>query len=308
MMILRTLLLTSLLLALVTGGTGASANTDKQTSSSDEEDWYQVDVLVISRLDKAMDSAERWPSVAEHRFPLNAVKLYTVEQLTVGKEFLPTQTQATYQRNSPSSMDDATYSGSAKRIPLDRKPNIATQPLILLPPNLGQLNSEAGSIRRSRDYRLLYQASWRIPLQPDSEPTHIYIEAGQKVGNDSELEGIITLSARRFVHAAPQLWLNRLNPILPMDKLLLTNQLLASPTNDKLLMASASTGSLAMPIDSHYTGNLLMAETRRLKLNTINYFDSPSLAVLISITPYEKPKKLKPSSTADTQILKSKGA
>ncbi len=305
MMILRTLLLTSLLLSI---GTGVSANTDKPTSSNPEEDWYQVDVLVISRLDKAMDSAERWPSVAEHRFPLDAVKLYTVEQQTVGKEFLPTPTQTTYQRNSPSSMDDATYAASAKRIPLDRKPNIATQPLILLPPNLGHLNSEAGSIRRSRDYRLLYQASWRMPLQPDSKPTHIYIEAGQKVGNDSELEGIITLSARRFVHAAPQLWLNRLNPILPMDKLLLTNQLLTSPIKDKSLMTSSSTGGLVMPINTHYTGNLLMAETRRLKLNTINYFDSPSLAVLLSITPYEIPRKVKPSSAAEAQVSKSEGA
>ncbi len=305
MMILRTLLLTSLLLSIATGG---SANTDNPTSSNPEEDWYQIDVLVISRLDKAMDSAERWPSVAEHRFPLDAVKLYTVEQQTVGKEFLPEPTPTTYQRKNASAMDDATYASSAKRIPLDRKPNIATQPLILLPNNLGQLNSEAGSIRRSRDYRLLYQASWRMPLQADSEPTHIYIEAGQRVGNDSELEGIITLSARRFVHAAPQLWLNRLNPVLPMDKLLLTNQLLASPTNDKLLMTSSSTGGLAMPIDTHYTGNLLMTETRRLKLNTINYFDSPSLAVLLSITPYEIPKKVKSNSAAEAQLSKSEGA
>ncbi|OQX35763.1 MAG: hypothetical protein B0D91_10180 [Oceanospirillales bacterium LUC14_002_19_P2] len=293
MMILRTLLLTSLLLIL---GTGASANTDKQTSSTDEEDWYQVDVLVISRLDKAMDSAERWPSVAEHRFPLDAVKLYTVEQQTIRKEFLPASTQVTNQRHNASLMDEATYATSAKRIPLDRKPNVAIQPLILLPANLGQLNSEAGSIRRSRDYRLLYQASWRMPLQPDSQPTHIYIEAGQKVGNDSQLEGIITLSARRFVHAAPQLWLNRLNPIQPIDKLLLTNQLLVPPANNQPFLALSSTGGLATPIDTHYTGNLLMAESRRLKFNTINYFDSPSLAVLLSITPYEIPKKVKPSS------------
>ncbi|WP_211828857.1 CsiV family protein [Kistimonas asteriae] len=305
MMILRTLLLTSLLLVL---GTGASANTDKQTSSNDEEDWYQVDVLVISRLDKAMDSAERWPSVAEHRFPLDAVKLYTVQQQTVSKKFLPAPTQVTQQRHSPSPIDEATYAATAKRTPLDRIPNVTKQPLILLPDNLRQLNSEAGSIRRSRDYRLLYQASWRMPLQPDSQPTHIYIEAGQQVGNDSQLEGIITLSARRFVHAAPQLWLNRLNPVLPIDKLLLTNQLLAPPVNNQPFLTLSRTGGLATLIDTHYTGNLLMAESRRLKFDTINYFDSPSLAVLLSITPYEIPKKVKQSSADKTQTLKREGA
>lgn len=289
MMILHTLLLAGLLFLL---GTDAGANMDQQSPASDEESWYQIDVLIIKRLDRATRSAERWPPVTEHHFPLDAVKLYSVEQQTVSKEILSASTPVINQRYGDAyPEDEATYAASARYHLSDRKPDIATQAFVLLPARLGRLNGEAESIRRSRDYHLLYQASWRMPLQPDSQPTHIYIEAGQKIGNDSQLEGVITLSARRFIHASPQLWLNRLNPVLSIGRLLLTNQLLTPLTTSQPFPAMPPISGLASPVDIHYTGNFLMAESRRLKHDAINYFDSPSLAILLSVTPYQRPKQ-----------------
>lgn len=258
MIILRILLLTTLSLLM---SMAAKAEIDNPRSKS--SDWYQIDVLVIIRRDKAIDSKEVWPPVAVHRMPLDAIKLYTEQQHTVDKLLLP------------------------KSVNIDRIPNIETESFIQLPSNDQLLNREAASIKESRDYRLLYQASWRMELSPETHPVHIYIEAGQTVGNDHELEGIITLSASRFLHAAPQLWFNRLNPIQPINQLLLGRNLFVESLSQVSTLTTSTSLERSLPRVLHYTGNFLMEDNRQLKSNIINYFDSPTIGVLLAITPYK---------------------
>ncbi|MCK5893707.1 MAG: hypothetical protein KAG53_04710 [Endozoicomonadaceae bacterium] len=282
MIILRTLLLITLSLLM-----SMAAKAEIDNPGSPDNYWYQIDVLIIRRLDKVINSQEAWPPVAVHRMPLNAIKLYTVQQHTVDKLFLPESVNSTEQETMRLGIDQAADLPLETSTPVDRIPDITTEPFIQLPSNDQLLNREAASIKRSRDYQLIYQASWRMELPPETHDVHIYIEAGQQVGDDYELEGIITLSAYRFLHAAPQLWFNRLNPIQPIHQLILGRNLLVESQSQASTLTMSTALERSLPRVRHYTGNFLMEDSRQLHSNIINYFDSPTIAVLLAITPYK---------------------
>ena len=95
-----------------------------------------------------------------------------------------------------------------------------------------------------------------------------------------ELEGKITISLSRYLHAYSDLVFRRprlsLDPVLnPSDQ----NQFLANYTADTRIL------------DNHR-----LIERRRMRSKNLHYLDNPEFALLILITPYEAPAEVLPES------------
>ena len=88
-----------------------------------------------------------------------------------------------------------------------------------------------------------------------------------------ELEGKITISLSRYLHASTDLVLRR--PRLSVD------QVLNPTTQDRYLAAYSA--------DTRILDNHRLKERRRMRSKNLHYLDNPEFALLILITPYEAP-------------------
>lgn len=88
-----------------------------------------------------------------------------------------------------------------------------------------------------------------------------------------ELEGKITISLSRYLHASADLVLRR--PRLSADQVL-------SPTSQEQYLAAYT--AEASILDNHR-----LRERRRMRSKNLHYLDNPEFSLLILITPYEEP-------------------
>ncbi len=174
----------------------------------------------------------------------------------------------------------------------DRIPDLARDPFVLLPESMSALSSQAKILRRSKDYRLLWQASFRMPVSKGGEPIPIRITAGQKLGRNHQVEGVITFSQKRFLHADTDLWINTMNPVYPLEQVVA-----GSPVLTHLEDSSNRSGATEIsddipfwPVDTHfYTKNMLMKSSQRLQIGKLNFIDHPNLGILIKASSYQLP-------------------
>ncbi|MCL6269811.1 peptidoglycan binding protein CsiV [Sansalvadorimonas sp. 2012CJ34-2] len=343
-MALRASFICGLLFAATCSASAVSAQTLSATNQEDSaQEWYQFDILLFSQKSQS-STKEHPPALTEHKFPLNAVNLYTSEQLTVKKEFLPTpglrveelpppqageiidqetvevtsgtavpqeilgnptplaapvieqQNSAPFEYYEDSMVpDDAELKPEAQQPELvDRKPNLATEAFILLPDSLSGLKAENSSLRRAKDYKVLWKASFRMPLDRDRHPVPIKIEAGRKVGHTYQVEGTISLSQKRFLHADTDLWVNTLNPVRPVEEVLAGDSVLIPLSIEEAYAIQPPVASDDLPETLvnifPYTENMPVKSSKRLQLSKLNFIDHPDIGILIKVTPYKLPE------------------
>ncbi|WP_281646874.1 CsiV family protein [Parendozoicomonas sp. Alg238-R29] len=302
--------------------------------------WYQFDVLVFRQ--KSQQDQEKLPPATPHNLPLDSVVLYNEKQLTIPAAFLPQPTPPEVLIPEPAvaglTNDDATlavpddYLGQpvpaaapvlqSEHLPslepvepiTDRKPDLNQDAFVLLPKDQSQLGKAAGILRRSRDYRPLWQSSWRMPLVKEGEPVSIYIAAGQQSGSSREIEGVLQLSLKRFVHADTELWVNTLNPVRPMTQILAGAPFLVSPFKQPEITDIVLPGPLQAKVEVkpqqllwpenilNYSASMPLKSSKRLTPGKLVYIDSPQAGLLIRVTPWEKPE-LEEVITAELEEL-----
>ena len=191
----------------------------------------------------------------------------------------------------------------------DRIPNLEQDAFILLPESLSGLRNQARSLQRGRDYKVLWQASVRMPLDRDGDAVPVRVEVGPKLGNNHEIEGVISLSQKRFLHAEANLWINTLNPVASLDMVLAGAPLLAPLPNghplplkpDAPLTASPHQQLPTRPINlPFYTANMPVYSSKRLQPGRLNYIDHPDVGLLIHVTSYQRPELPEDESESNT--------
>jgi len=253
--------------------------------------WYQVDILIFARPYNSIHSTEKWQKTSTHNRPMNSVQLHQIESLEIEKSHIPTSFINLSDSDEDNTIAEATYSTATSSATADYTPDTDITPLILLPENTRLLNKEANTIKKSRALRLLKHLSFYTPLKKDTESPPIYIQGGQLVGKIWEVEGNIQLSSKRFTHVAIDLWLSELNPLLPIDHILLKSDLLIESNNDdKYLPIKRLRNITIIPNINKPIANFHFQESRRLHVDEINYFDSPTLGIIIYISDYKSPE------------------
>ncbi len=231
--------------------------------AADEKRWYQVDLVVFRYTNNT--SGELWPALEERHLPKNIIYLHTADG------------------NSNSDDEDA-----------DDK-NIA---YVSLPEQQMLLNDQARALGKKRDYQVLTQRAWRMPVSEKGHP--VAIEASIEGPEPVSLDGTVMVTLERFLHVEVDLWLNKLAPapilsdqglndqdlsvqdLNEQDLGVQENTLAQDDFEESDILVKSEADSPSMLI----TENFQLKQRRRIKNSKqVHYLDSPEIGVLIKLTP-----------------------
>lgn len=160
-------------------------------TNSEEPTWYQIELLLIERLDPNAANAESWPKDIVLSYPTNVRHLVDPKQ-GEDNELIQTEEEVV--------------------LPLEQQENTLTtaseeeQPFVLLPEESLEFTGTASRITRSNELNLLRHIAWRQPVTNEDDAVAVLIQAGNQFGEHYELEGSIKLSVSRYLHIDSNLW------------------------------------------------------------------------------------------------------
>ena len=241
--------------------------------AADEKRWYQVDLVVFRYTNNT--SGELWPALEERHLPRNIIHLHTAD--------------------GDSNSDDEDEGDK----------NIA---YVSLPEQQMLLNDQARALGQKRDYQVLTQRAWRMPVSEKGYP--VAIEASIEGPEPVSLDGTVIVTLERFLHVEVDLWLNKLAPAPILSDQELNDQdlsvrdlngqdLSVQELNDQDLgiqdntFAQDDIGESDILVKSEadspsmlITENFQLKQRRRIKNSKqVHYLDSPEIGVLIKLTP-----------------------
>ena len=231
--------------------------------AADEKQWYQVDLVVFRYTNNT--SGELWPELEERHLPKNIIHLHTAD--------------------GDSNSDDEDEGDK----------NIA---YVSLPEQQMLLNDQARTLGQKRDYQVLTQRAWRMPVSEKGYP--VAIEASIEGPEPVSLDGTVMVTLERFLHVEVDLWLNKLAPApILSDQELNDQDLSVQELNDRDLGIQDNTFAqddieesdilVKSEVDSPsmlITENFQLKQRRRIKNSKqVHYLDSPEIGVLIKLTP-----------------------
>jgi len=135
--------------------------------------WYTVEMLVFKRLNAGSLTDEFWPQDLDLQYP---------DKL----QYLSTNTT-----------DNTRLQQNFRRISN----------------NVYSLNNHRESLRRDKNYEVLYHQAWQQQMQAEKNSPGIAISGGKSIDNNnaqahSELEGFVTFYIGRYLHINTNLWLS----------------------------------------------------------------------------------------------------
>ena len=247
-------------------------------AAGEPQRWFQADMIVFIN-QNSMNGAEHWPKISPHAIPGNAIHLRSPD--------------------APNAAPGITDLLSLAR-PSTRKtlPDLQRDAFVSLPRESHVLLKQGNTIDAASGYKVISRQAWIMPLEDDSRSKPIRIHTYNNSGNPSLLEGSVSISSSRFLHADINLWYSELSREALSDQLLSNGEVtddLDEPTSVHKGKPEIRRG-LQLVMDPSgtplkITRNFQLKESRRIR-NTqqIQYLDSPVLGVLIKLTPYERPK------------------
>jgi hypothetical protein len=209
-------------------------------SAADEENepvWYQVEVIVFRYLETEGES-EDWPALPALAYPLEAHHLRpgatennlrqqfallqiedtltkpafdlawdkSVDQLLRDYALMLEERRGSAQLNETDVLDaSALDAPEAIADPLD-----ATVPnaFVTLDESSSEFKAQIGSIRRSRDMRLLLHRTWLQPFRAREQSLPVLLDGDITGGDYPALQGSLLLYVSRYLHVETNLWLN----------------------------------------------------------------------------------------------------
>jgi hypothetical protein len=290
--------------------------------SADEQQWYQIELIVFSRSESAEMDGESWPKEPGLKYPERVVELKPIgASEVVLNEWLadidgslpateePAQQDATNVEPDPTAA--STDVGEPVLIQLPQ------QPFTLLENDQLQLTPMAKRIFRQNDFQQLFHGAWRQPIAARNVAESILIRGGTQYDDHYELEGSISLGLERYLHINTDLWLSTFVTTTPQNSYA-WSILPQAPRalNAEREMQSGDTFSLDDGFSATNSQNLLsppsqnydnffsdltsnsyavektvtLRQQRRMRSNELHYIDHPLLGLIIKITPYEFPK------------------
>lgn len=292
--------------------------------AQDNENWYQVEMLVFKRTSMPGET-EAWPKNIALAYPPNIQHLIDPNNAQADT-LSPLDTQ---DMDADTAVDSTNAELSASPSPdQDTLKANEEQPFTLLPEDRFFIRGADYAIRKERGLTTLFHASWAQKMVALENAPAIIIRGGEAFGGHRELEGTITLSVSRYLHLHTDLWLAEYEanygqadyhwPKLPQppEPQLQSDELAGTPlpvTNTFPLSTTAAdpfkinlnTGAGANPSPS-LSGVQTLDETlsslanepylvkhivlldqkRRMRSEELHYIDHPRLGILIKIIPY----------------------
>ncbi|WP_108124419.1 CsiV family protein [Saccharospirillum mangrovi] len=255
-------------------------------AESDEERWYQVEILVFANPDRDTDSPEQWPT-----YPTLAERPYRIEipnTLRFDQDDEETEPDA-----EPPESHELTF--GPERTLLDGDLNELT-PFKLLGESEYQLADEIEALSRNKGYRLLFHQAWVQPVPDRDNVELLRISGGDTYGQQAELQGYLELYVERYFHLTTDLQLIHYahtdNPFRLIDDNLDSNGLAPFPGLSLLQGPPVYQSAIRQDADSDRffvaTESISLQQRRRMRSGELHYLDNPEFGMLILITPIDR--------------------
>jgi len=239
------------------------------SAQAKEPDWYQIEVLLFAQQPAYQRSTELW----RYRF------------------------NPDYSSNPIALSSDSTTSPAEK---------VESAAFALLPASQHSLMSAAQRIKASPDLRLLSHAAWRQPVLDRKQAQAILIRTGEKFDTEFELEGTLTISLGRYLHAKTDLFFSKFEPMesgQQLDWTIFDEEQLdfeESKWNPELNAPAAGKTQFVR------TATANLSQSRRMRSNELHYIDHPLFGMLVQISPYKLPDPAMQIKEIPLQSLPSK--
>jgi len=239
--------------------------------------WYRVEVVIFERGGNvdAASAEEILVSRAPRAFPLDAFAFDDASNRAAAY-FLDAETLAQPVRPFAIPAGSASTNGSTPAQQPSAENAQAAIPDYLLhlqerafrfePGSTFLLAQEDGRLQRSNLYRVVFHRAWIQPVPDRDQLRPMLIQAGDRVGDQWQIEGTLGVTRGRYLHMDVRLWF-------------------------AVAAAAAPAGSMAAPIDDGIDGApyLELREQRRMRSGELHYLDHPKFGVLARIDPVQAP-------------------
>ena len=267
---------------------GLSANAYAATDNSNEERWYEIEIIIFENVDQAGMSTESWPNNPGTPDFNNIIEL------------MPPQVPDTDKNNDNMEKILSDDPVAAENPLTPQEPAVADSslpvPFQLLTNDELKLKSQEIKLSTSEKYYPLLHIAWRQPVLSleDTKTVHIYSNMEQAQTNDIEtspdalaippandffsfqqsadsevpmnvIDGTIKITLGKYLHLETDL-LYRTKP---------------EETNDFSIFGFKKQNQ---PLSV-----FRMQESRRMRSGELHYFDHPLFGMIAIITPYQLP-------------------
>jgi hypothetical protein len=285
------------------------------TIHAKSDNWYQVEVLLFAQQAESELSSEQWHDRFKPNYPTTLIRLDNTILLPEEPDLLheaqppstvdavsdaplntlvetadtPSLSTEIIVQDSLLSIEQIAQAALLKKENINKKINekINNSPFVLLPDSERTLLSQAQRISETSGLRLLDHLAWRQPVLNRDIAEPILIQSGAQFNAEFELEGTLTISLGRYLHARTDLYFSEFAQMQSRQEL--DWKIFAE---DKLDFGQSewSTGfsnHSATQFVRATTANL--KQSRRMRSDELHYIDHPLLGILIKISPYKRP-------------------
>jgi len=249
-------------------------------AESNEERWYQVEILVFENPDQEADSPEQWPT-----YPTLAEQPFRVE--------IPNTLRFDDADDEPRESHEITF--GPERTILDGDLS-ELSPFRLLGESEYQLADEIESMSRRDGYRLLFHQAWVQPVPGRDDVELLRISGGKTYGQQHELQGYLELYVERYFHFTTDLQLIHYAQTDNPFRLISDNQESDATAPFPGLSLNQGTPVYQSELTAQTnrerffvaTDGISLQQRRRMRSGELHYLDNPEFGMLILITPIDK--------------------
>lgn len=296
-------------------------------SDSNNERWYQVELLVFSQTLNPADAGEIWPTDIALAYPPGTVLLTSGEEIQLQDSDNPETTTGNLLNNDANTLGSEAEINSNLSLSNDLTLNAEIKPQLPqafthLAEDQLSLTAQKNRLERNNQYRVLKHIAWRQPISEKTNAKSVVITGGDQFDDHFELEGTVSVSASRYLHLQTNLWLTQFYPNLGTDES--TNLWpdlpeIPKPITDTINLANSNDFSLNTDSENLFdplgnfnsglsdntsfasfgTGEnvslkpylidqiILLSQSRKMRSNELHYIDHPAIGVLAKVTPWE---------------------
>lgn len=248
--------------------------------------WYRVEVVIFERGGSvdAASAEEILVSRAPRAFPLDAFAFddasnraaaYFLDAETRAQPVRPFAFPAGSASTNRSTLAQQPSAETAEAAIPDYQLRLQERAFRFEPGSTFLLAQEDGRLQRSNLYRVVFHRAWIQPVPDRDQLRPMLIQAGDRVGDQWQIEGTLGVTRGRYLHMDVRLWF-------------------------AVAAAAAPAGSMAAPIPDDVDGAPYMElrEQRRMRSGELHYLDHPKFGVLARIDPVQAPDESPAESSA----------
>jgi len=250
------------------------------------ERWFQVEVMIFKNPQLETDNPEVWPSFSVVKHPSEYIALQGISEILTANS----ETEDEEGSKTPDSAVELEAPTSEKGL----------EAFVALSEFERLMTEQREKIDSNSRYELLFHEAWVQPVPGRADVIPIRIDAGERFGRQSELQGYINLYVERYLHFSTDLHLieykksNDPFSLIAEDTSTENTSAILKPFGGLSLLNadSMSNSQITRKSNQFYVSvqDALLQEKRKMRSKEIHYLDNPEFGLLILITPIELPE------------------